>query len=305
MEAMDKVFGRKLELLCKDGSKETIPTAATVVGLFFASSNVETQDCAARVAEVCSKTNAVGKVLYVIYISLDADDATACAMMPEQFVALPQADGTNLQKRIWADLELKASPSLVLYQGATGQVITANGMRIIREDPDGLKFPWTPQSLHDLLGEVLIDRSGRQMSRRDVLAGKIVGLLFVAQWSAPSLRLLETLRGTFASIRQRRADVELVLVSADKTAQEHSATLALMQDTWYAKPYTASSYTDVTALFNVHTIPTLVVIDCVNSEIITYNGHHEIAKDPYGSEFPWFPRPPSVLDEWISKCVVT
>ena len=51
VEAMDKVFGRKLELLCKDGSKETIPTAATVVGLFFASSNVETQDCAARVAQ--------------------------------------------------------------------------------------------------------------------------------------------------------------------------------------------------------------------------------------------------------------
>ena len=34
----------------------------------------------------------------------------------------------------------------------------------------------------------------------------------------------------------------------------------MLQDTWYARPYTSSLYTDVSGLFNVHSIPTLVVV---------------------------------------------
>ena len=197
---MDKVLGGPLRK--KDGSVAAVPTTARVVGLFFASSNAETSAAAARVADVCAKTLARGQVLWVVYILLDADDAAACAAMPDVFVALAQP---GVRERLWADLQLTASPCLVLYEGDTGRLITKNGLRVIREDPEGVKYPWTPQTLDALLGDVLVQSSGREANRREVLAGKHVGLLFAAQWSAPSLKLVEKLYVAYKSIRQRRS----------------------------------------------------------------------------------------------------
>ena len=132
---MDKVLGGTLRK--KDGSVAAgVPATARVVGLFFASSNAETTAAAARVADVCAKTLARGQVLWVVYISLDADDAAACAAMPDAFVALGQP---GVRDRLWADLQLTASPSLVLFEGDTGRLITKNGLRVIREDPGGVK----------------------------------------------------------------------------------------------------------------------------------------------------------------------
>jgi hypothetical protein len=51
-----------------------------------------------------------------------------------------------------------------------------------------------------------------------------------------------------------------VLVSADKSAEEYQKTVSMIQDTWYAKPYSSSTYTDIAALFHVYSIPTLVVV---------------------------------------------
>jgi hypothetical protein len=204
---MDKIFGvggpgllRK-----KDGSVAAgVPASARVVGLFFASSNAETTAAAARVADVCAKTLARGQVLWVVYVSLDAEDAEACAAMPDSdmFVALTQP---GVRDRLWADLKLTASPSLVLFEGDNGRLITKNGLRVIREDPEGVKYPWVPQTLDALLGDVLVQSSGREANRREVLAGKHVGLLFAAQWSQPSLKLLEKLYVAYKSIRQRRS----------------------------------------------------------------------------------------------------
>jgi hypothetical protein len=198
---MDKVLGGPLRK--KDGSVAAgVPATARVVGLFFASSNAETMAAAARVADVCAKTLARGQVLWVVYISLDADDAAACAAMPDVFVALAQP---GVRERLWADLQLTASPCLVLFEGDTGRLITKNGLRVIREDPEGVKYPWVPQTLDALLGDVLVQSSGREANRREVLAGKHVGLLFAAQWSAPSLKLVEKLYVAYKSIRQRRS----------------------------------------------------------------------------------------------------
>ena len=131
-------------------------------------------------------------------------------------------------------------------------------------------------------------------------------------------------------------------MSADKTPEEYEKTVKMLQDTWFAKPFTSSTYTDISALFSVHTIPTLVLvsyavdciflngdvaavqvcatmmdkrwhrgigfalgstvhqlcrklvsdfplfsqIDVVNAEIVTYNAHHELERDPEGLFFP-------------------
>jgi alkanesulfonate monooxygenase SsuD/methylene tetrahydromethanopterin reductase-like flavin-dependent oxidoreductase (luciferase family) len=256
---MDKIFGRQVELLGKDGAASAgPPAAAKVIGLLFASSNAETSHFVERVAGACTKLLEHGKVLYIIYIPLDADDATARAAMSAHFVVLPQVHAP-LRDKVWSEQQLSSSPSLVLFD-ASGGLITKNGMKVLREDPQCTKYPWVPQSLESLLGDILIQRDGKEASRRDVLAGKHVGLLFVAQWSRPSLQMIEKLYRTFASIRQQRSDFVVVVVSADKTEEEFRDTLAMMQESWYAKPYSSSAYTDVSGLFGVHSVPTLVVV---------------------------------------------
>ena len=215
---MDRILGRGVELLRKDGSVAAdVPATARVVGLFFASRNMETSAAAARVAEVCAKTLARGKVLHVVYVPLDDDDEARSAM-PDLFVALTQP---GVRDRLWADLQLTASPSLVLFEGDTGRLITKNGMRVIREDPEGLKYPWVPQTLDALLGDTLVQGSGKQANRREALAGKHVGLLFAAQWSLPSLKLLEKLYVAYKSIRQRRSG----LLAARFPAHAHAHSL--------------------------------------------------------------------------------
>lgn len=168
---MDKILSKKVELLRKDGSAAAeLPSSARVIGLLFASSNSETAEFSARLAETCRKTLATGKLVYVVYISLDADDAAMRVQMPDAFVALPQSE-INVRDKLWVDLQLISSPSLVLFDGATGRLITKSGMNVVRDDPEGIKYPWVPQTLDTLLGDVLIQSNGKETSRRDTLGG--------------------------------------------------------------------------------------------------------------------------------------
>lgn len=208
---MERILGRQIDLLRKDGTSAADVAHAKVMGLFFASNNAETAEAAVRLVDSCIKMLAAGKVLHIVYISLDADDVAVRAAMPELFVALPNS-ARDVRDRLWVDLQLTASPTLVLYEGTTGRIITKNGMRVIRDDPEGVKYPWIPQTLDELLGDALILSSGLEVNRREVLAGKHVGLLFAAQWSRQSLMLLEKLHSTFTCIKQRRAGLKVEIV---------------------------------------------------------------------------------------------
>ena len=207
---MDRIFGN-VELVHKDGrAARELPSTAKVVGIFFASSNAETAEFASRLKATCSKLLGAGKLLYIVYVSLDTDnDDAVCTAMPDLFVALPQS-AKSVRDKLWLDLQLQASPSLVLYDGVTGHIITKNGKRVILDDPEGTTYPWVPQTLDALLGDVLIQNNGREACRRDVLEGKFVGLFFAAQWSAPSLKMLEKLYVTFQKIKARRTGPSLV-----------------------------------------------------------------------------------------------
>ena len=208
---MERILGRQIDMLRKDGTSAADVAQAKVMGLFFASNNAETAEATVRLVDSCIKMLAAGKMLHIVYISLDADDVAVRAAMPDLFVALPDS-ACDVRDRLWVDLQLTGSPTLVLYEGTTGRIITKNGMRVIRDDPEGMKYPWIPQTLDELLGDVLILSSGREVNRREALAGKHVGLLFAAQWSKPSLMLLEKLHSTFKRIKQRRTGLKVEIV---------------------------------------------------------------------------------------------
>jgi len=73
------------------------------------------------------------------------------------------------------------TPTLVLLDGPTGKLITANGRDSLSEDLEGKKFPWAPKSLDDILtGDIL--KGTEKLDCKSALDGKIKGFYFSAHW---------------------------------------------------------------------------------------------------------------------------
>jgi len=117
-----------------------------VVGLYFGSSG--TRACsvfAAALDRVIRALQKRGKRLEVVLVSADKDRRafeTYVNAMPPWLHSIPFESPCRLKAK--RGLALKAAPSLVLFDGRTGDIITTQGVAAIREDPTGGRFPWTP-----------------------------------------------------------------------------------------------------------------------------------------------------------------
>jgi len=65
---------------------------------------------------------------------------------------------------------------------------------------------------------------------------------------------------------------------------------------WLAVPFGHSMKSTLSKHFGVQGIPTLIIVD-ENSKIISSNGRGLVTNDPDGENFPWKPKPFSVLDK--------
>lgn len=63
---------------------------------------------------------------------------------------------------------------------------------------------------------------------------------------------------------------------------------------WWCLPYAISTLPRLTAMYQAHGMPHLVVIDAKNGSTITTNGVDCLQEDPVGQNFPW--RPQRVVD---------
>ena len=72
-------------------------------------------------------------------------------------------------------------PTLVFIDGETGKLISANGRKIVTDDPKGEQFPWKCKPLQESLGSSFINTSGEEVPMES-LEGKIIGLYFSAHW---------------------------------------------------------------------------------------------------------------------------
>ena len=73
------------------------------------------------------------------------------------------------------------TPTLVLLDGPTGKLITANGRDSLSEDLEGKKFPWAPKSLDDILtGDIL--KGTEKLDCKSALDGTVKGFYFSAHW---------------------------------------------------------------------------------------------------------------------------
>lgn len=83
------------------------------------------------------------------------------------------------------------TPSLILLNGGTGEIITKHGRERLLEDPTGINFPWKPRPLDVVLQNIDLHSLGTPDTPNATdfqsLKGSIIGFYFSAYWvSSPN-----------------------------------------------------------------------------------------------------------------------
>ncbi|RZF46810.1 hypothetical protein LSTR_LSTR012033 [Laodelphax striatellus] len=194
--------------------------------------------------------------------------------------------------------------SLVLLDGSTGKELTRSARERVIEDPTGLAFPWsthftvpTKQQISSLLSRIierglLCGGSGSKPissldheSCKDALQGNVIGVYFSAHWCPPCRAFTPQLIDTYNKLKERGKKFQVLFVSSDRSLDSFESYFSIMP--WLALPYDETeSRQDLAKLFDIHGIPTLVLLD-TDQSLITIEGRGEINDDPQGKRFPW------------------
>lgn len=122
--------------------------------------------------------------------------------------------------------------------------------------------------------------------------GKVVALYFSAHWCPPCRRFTPELAAIYKRFKDshaRAADWEVVFVSSDSDEAAFKEYAGEMP--WLALPYERrTAKAQLSQLFKVRGIPSLVLVDGHTGELINANGRGAVAADEECADFPWRPR---------------
>nr|XP_060613621.1 nucleoredoxin [Anolis sagrei ordinatus] len=226
--------------------------------------------------------------LEVVLISAEQDQARwSQALRAGPGLALPFADKRRKLK-LWNKFRVSNIPSLIFIDAATGKVVCRNGLLVIRDDPEGLEFPWGPRPFGEVVAGPLLRNSG-QSQDSSLLEGSHVGVYFSAHWCPPCRSLTRVLVESYRKIKEAGQKFEIVFVSADRSEESFKQYFSEMP--WLAVPYADEARRSrLNRLYGIQGIPTLVVLD-PKGEVITRQGRVEVLNDTECREFPWYPKP--------------
>ena len=92
-----------------------------------------------------------------------------------------ELNAITLQTNLSRKFKVSGIPTLILLDGETGAVLTADGRSIVAEDPEGTQFPWKPKPLSELIGEEFVTTGLKEVGK-EAIEGKVLGLYFSAHW---------------------------------------------------------------------------------------------------------------------------
>jgi len=145
-----------------------------------------------------------------------------------------------------------------------------------------------PKTLHELLGQLVIDGKGAELPCAATLEDKHVALYFSAHWCPLCKRFTPELAKTYKAIKAARDDFELVFVSGDRDEAQFREYRATMP--WLALPFDEKRYQALSSHFEVEGIPTLVLLS-PTGKVMTTKGREAVLADPEGKDFPnWGPK---------------
>jgi len=127
-----------------DVSIDDIKGPGKVIGLYFSAHWCP--PCKAftpLLVKTYNKVRADGKQLEIIFCSSDRTTASFGEYFGEMpWLAIPHGDTRN--EALSSMFDVNGIPTLVLIDGATGEVINASGRSAVSADPEGANFPWHP-----------------------------------------------------------------------------------------------------------------------------------------------------------------
>jgi len=235
------------------------------------------------------------KDLEIIFVSGDNDEGTFNEYFGEMpWLALPYAD-RDREKALSKKFKVSGIPSVVILDGATGELVTTDGRAAISGDPTGEEMPWRPKTLDDILDGAQISKGGEESAdAKTFLAGKVFAFYFSAHWCPPCKGFTPQLASWYTKDLHAKG-LEVVFVSSDRDDASFKEYAAEMP--WHALDFADRKRKEqLSTLFGVSGIPSVVIIDADGS-VISKDGRGALTADPTGEEFPWYPKPVKNLKE--------
>ena len=141
---MDKVFG-SVSLVDNKGSSVSASSLneTKVVGLYFSAHWCPPcRGFTPVLAQSYQTIVKAGKSFQIVFISSDRSDADFKEYFKEMpWLALPFSE-RDLKGSLSGKYGVNGIPSLILLDGATGEIITKDGRSVIMQDQSGNDFPW-------------------------------------------------------------------------------------------------------------------------------------------------------------------
>lgn len=121
--------------------------------------------------------------------------------------------------------------------------------------------------------------------------GRLIGLYFSGHWCPPCRQFTPMLRQAYEAMQRRNGSanspLEVVYISTDRSYDEFSAYVA-EEMPWLAVAYENEEMRKgIQQLFGVTGVPTLVIVDPADGQIITMNATDDVRQDLSARKFPW------------------
>eukprot|EP00440_Ansanella_granifera_P028618 gb/GFBE01031090.1/.p1 GENE.gb/GFBE01031090.1/~~gb/GFBE01031090.1/.p1 ORF type:complete len:443 (+),score=139.63 gb/GFBE01031090.1/:1-1329(+) len=131
-------------------------------------------------------------------------------------------------------------------------------------------------------------KGGEEIDTATAFEGKkAVALYFSAHW-CPPCRGFTPKFAEFYKNGLCDKGLEVVFISSDR--DEASFKEYYGEQPWLALPFSArDKKAELSKKFKVEGIPTVVIVNAENGEVITKDGRSAVMKDPSGEKFPWIP----------------
>ncbi|XP_068945816.1 nucleoredoxin isoform X2 [Petaurus breviceps papuanus] len=173
--------------------------------------------------------------LEIVFVSSDQDQQQWQEFVRDMpWLALPYKE-KHRKLKLWNKYRISNIPSLIFIDATTGKVVCRNGLLVIRDDPEGLEFPWGPKPFSEVIAGSLLRNNGQSLDS-NCLEGSHVGVYFSAHWCPPCRSLTRVLVESYRKIKESGRKFEIIFVSADRSEDSFKQYFSEMP--WLAVPYT-------------------------------------------------------------------
>ncbi|XP_045382121.1 nucleoredoxin isoform X2 [Lemur catta] len=173
--------------------------------------------------------------LEIVFVSSDQDQRQWQDFVRDMpWLALPYKE-KHRKLKLWNKYRISNIPSLIFLDATTGKVVCRNGLLVIRDDPEGLEFPWGPKPFREVIAGPLLRNNGQSLESSS-LEGSHVGVYFSAHWCPPCRSLTRVLVESYRKIKEAGQNFEIIFVSADRSEESFKQYFSEMP--WLAVPYT-------------------------------------------------------------------